>query len=315
MPFEKGDYLQSAVVQGTLYVGGGSDSDCFSEKNNVVMEYRPNTNQWNVLPRCKTQQFAMTVIHNQLVLVGGKDCNKKTRKILGVWKGEQWIHNLYLDMPIGRSHCSAMVYQNWLAVTGGWSEEKRLLDSVVLLDTVNNSQWYNLSHPMPVGSHSMKSALVGHSWYLMGGWTKETDTADCCATDKVYSVSFHALLLDSLLVPGGCIPTTWKEIDGLNCIYSTPLSFGGSLLAIGGSKDDVATASVQALSGRKVRDSLGSSRVLRLLTGHWEEVGVLPDALYNSTSAVLEGDGHRELLVAGGDDGEEFTNKCVIAAL
>lgn len=312
MPFDMGDYFQSAVVQGTLYVGGGSDRS--DQKNDVIMQYRPSTCRWNTLPPCKTQQFALTAIHDQLVIVGGiTGRSQKPKSTLEVCEaGKKWVADKFLKMPTGRSHCSAIVYCDWLAVAGGRSEHKKVLDSVILLDTHANSLWYEVSHPMPVRFHSMKSALVGDSWYLMGGWTCKTGTTNSSVTEKVYGVSFHELLSDALLGEGHAA-ALWEEIHGLNCTFSTPLSFRGSLLAFGG-KDitSTCTASIQILSGREMS---ASRPALQVLTGQWEGVAEIPAALYNCTCAVVGGAHHSVLLVAGGDDGEDFTDRCAIATL
>ena len=69
MPFGMGWYFQSVVVQGTVYVGGGGvgiDSDSYT-----VMGYDTCSGEWTKLPPYRAWGFAMTVIHNQLVLVGG----------------------------------------------------------------------------------------------------------------------------------------------------------------------------------------------------------------------------------------------------
>ena len=66
MPFRMGDYVQSVVVEETVYVGGGHVSG-----NNYVMAYDISTGKWTTLPPYRTYYFAMTAINNQLVLVGG----------------------------------------------------------------------------------------------------------------------------------------------------------------------------------------------------------------------------------------------------
>ena len=68
MPFGI-SYVQSVQVQGTLYVGGQADDD---ENEYIVMAYDISAGKWATLPPYSTHRFAMTVIDNHLVLVGGE---------------------------------------------------------------------------------------------------------------------------------------------------------------------------------------------------------------------------------------------------
>ena len=87
MPYGIGWYIQSVVVQGTVYVGGGQAGDG-SDNSHIVMEYDTSLGEWTKLPPYRAWYFAMTVIHNQLVLVGGyEDCHRS--KVLGVWRADR----------------------------------------------------------------------------------------------------------------------------------------------------------------------------------------------------------------------------------
>jgi len=62
----------------------------------------------------------------------------KAMKLLGVWKvaGKKWTHP-YPEMPRGRAACPAVVYKEWLVVTGGWGDNGSALSSVDVLNTKN----------------------------------------------------------------------------------------------------------------------------------------------------------------------------------
>ena len=71
-----------------MYVGGGGGAgidDC------VVMEYDISLRKWAKLPPYGAQGFAMTVIDNQPVLVGGLG-NGGCTGIIGMWTGKRWAH-------------------------------------------------------------------------------------------------------------------------------------------------------------------------------------------------------------------------------
>ena len=81
MPFGMREYVQSVVVEGTVYVGGGS-----ADKDNdyIVMTYDISTGKWATLPPYRARGFAMTSINNQLVLVGGSEHGHKSKVVGGV---------------------------------------------------------------------------------------------------------------------------------------------------------------------------------------------------------------------------------------
>ena len=130
MPFAMTHSIQSVVVQGRVYVGGGH---AVEEKHGIVMEYNTSSAKWAELPQYQTKFFGMTVINSKLVLVGGLDGGRFS-KVLSVWEADsiEWTHP-YPEMPTARSSCSAVVYKEWLIVAGGVS--RRLASSVEVMNT------------------------------------------------------------------------------------------------------------------------------------------------------------------------------------
>ena len=101
--------LWSVVIQGTVYVGGGVVNH--GSEDNIVMAYDTCSGKWAKLPPYRASTFAMTVIHNQLVLVGGYGEDGNKSKVVGVWRADrkEWTHP-YPEMPTARAWCSAAVY-------------------------------------------------------------------------------------------------------------------------------------------------------------------------------------------------------------
>jgi N-acetylneuraminic acid mutarotase len=277
LPFGMECNVQSVVVQGRVYVGGWAGI----ADNYTVMEYDTSSGEWTVLPSYRTRDFAMTVINNQLVLVGGYEHGPYS-KVLGVWRAEskEWTHP-YPEMPTARSLCSAVVYTEWLAVAGGWGGGGRLSSVEVL--NINSKQWY-AGPPTPTPWSSMKTAIVGDTCYYMGGFTGES----CVPTAEVYSVSLPALVSQLHSQDSrerGKQHQIWKEISGLQTTRSTPLSISGSLLAVGGEdKDGHAVTTIHLYQPD---------------TEEWVKVGDLPTPRYDCTCAMIT---DREMLVTGGRD-------------
>ena len=168
MPFEMSSYIQSVTIQDTVYVGGGFVG--WKRPNNcIVMAYntRSCTCKWHQLPPYTADSFAMVVINNQLVLVGGFESFYHSTNLLGMWDTgtQQWTRP-YAAMPTAHSYPSAVVYKQWLIVAGGQIGHLRL-STVEVLDVASN-QWYS-APSTPTPWESMKSTILGDMWYLMGG--------------------------------------------------------------------------------------------------------------------------------------------------
>ena len=228
MPFVMSGPVQSVVVQGTLYVGGGYNNNSSLEK--LVMKYDIQSGEWATLPQYRASLFAMAVIKNQLVLVGGSS-NYVSSKVLGVWRvdGKDWTHP-YPDMPTARYGCSAAVHAEWLVVAGSYTAGG-VLPSVEVLNT-DAKQWYT-GPPLPTAAFELRTAIVGDILYCMGGYKSLVEK-----NDKLFSVSIPALLHHITTTSNrGTEGQIWKETEQ-HLTYSASLSIGGSLLTVGGSNKD-----------------------------------------------------------------------------
>ena len=286
MPFEMCNTVQAVVMQGMVYVGGGYTG---YDNKNKVMVYDIHSGEWAILPPYKTGFFGMTVIDNQLVLVGGKEVGGAYSKVLGAWKAasKEWVHP-YPDMPTARHSCSVVTYKEWLVVAGGSSEKWGILTSVEVMNT-SNKHW-STAPPLPVGWSEMKVAIVGDMCYFMSGFISGT-------TKKVFSVSLQALLNPKSSSERD--RQIWKEISELDAIRSTPLSISGSLLALGGVKDGKDLTTIQLYQPE---------------TGKWLKVGDLPHPRSLCNSVMIN---DREMMVVGGyeHEGLNETNRTDIALI
>ncbi len=292
MPCKMGVSIQSVVIQGNLYAGGGRTNllSTYCLTDYVVMEYALGSKEWATLPQYRSCYFAMTAINNQLVLIGGREDKGTYSKMLGVWDTDTktWTHP-YPDMPTARSRCSAVVYDNWLVVAGGLVD-KHL--SCVEVMNINGRQWYT-GPPTPAPWSNMKTALVGDVAYFMGGNNSETDFK---STYCLYITTLISYI--SSESANGTVSQIWKEIPGLWVKKSTPLSINGSLLAVG---------------GRYHGNGVTSIHLYQPKTGEWVKAGNLPLPCYNCTCALIK-DG--EILVAGGKSNLlQFLKKVYLASI
>ena len=289
MPFKMSDYAQSVQIQGTLYVGGG-DAGYGSDSNYVVMTYDIRAGKWATLPPYKARGFAMTVINNHLLLVGGMGHGGRSKE-LGVWRADskKWTHP-YPDMTTPRDTSSAVTYKQWLVVAGGYGAGASKLSSVEVMDT-DTKQWYT-GPPTPIAWSSMKTAVVDDVCYLMGGYIGY-NSADHF---KVYSVSLPALVSQLNSDSSAKDTQIWKEIPQLPVMYATPLSISGSLLAVGGND--------------KHHKAVSAIHLYQPDAGQWMKVSDMPTQRYLCTCIMTT---DQELLVAGGYHKEDRLARVDIA--
>jgi N-acetylneuraminic acid mutarotase len=266
MPLAMTD-VQSVVVNGKLYVGGGNDK---------VMEYDTSFGTWTKLPHYEQKHFAMTGVNNQLVVVGGRRDDTPSKKV-GVWRTDRkvWTHP-YPEMPTARFFCAAVSQNGWLVVMGGKRTRTAHLTAVEILNTATN-EWF-AGPPLPVPVSQMKISCDGNMCYLMGGFANNHES------NVVYGTSIKAL---TLYIKSQRKPEMWLEIPGTQLFWSTPLAVNGSLFAVGGSHKG------------KGQDSKSTTAVhlYQPASGGWVKVGDLPFPRHNCTCAVTQ---HGELFVAGG---------------
>ena len=276
MPFKMRSYIQSVLIQDTLYVGGG-ETGLDSDNNYVVMTYDITEGKWATLPPYRASHFAMTVINNNLLLVGGFQHGGYS-KVLGVWRADskKWTHP-YPDMTTPRYLCSAVTYKQWLVVVGGWRSGNSV--STVEVMNTDTKQWYT-GPPTPIAWSSMKTAVVGDMCYFMGGSNSSAE---------VYSVSLPALV--SQLNPDSSAKDTqiWKESSQLPVKYAAPLSISGSLLAVGGQDKD--------------RKAVSAIHLYQPDAGQWVKVSDMPTERYDCTCIMTT---DQKLLVAGGCHKEDW---------
>lgn len=278
-------YVQSVVIQGTVYVGGGHIGRGAVDKH-IIMEYSSHSGKWGKLPPYRTCDFAMTAVKNRLVLVGGEVQDRKSKK-LGVWQPDsnEWTHP-YPDMPTARSDSSAVHYKEWLIVAGGISSDFGVALSSIEVLNIDNKQWYS-GPPTPTSWAYMRAVTVGDSCYFVGGSTGKIGPLSGISSEKAYSVSLPALVgqLNSRNTRDRdrqIRKEMWRKIHGLQIGCSTPLSLSGSLLVAGGRKDKEAVTAIHHYQPD---------------TGLWERVGDLPTPRYDCICTMVT---DREMLVAGG---------------
>ena len=266
-------FLHSVVAQGKVYVGGGTTD---KEDDHTVMVYEQGVG-WRTLPRYRYQQFAMTVLQDQLTLVGGLESStdKRTNQI-AVWDTQRWTYP-YPPMPTPRSQSAVATYMKWLVVAGGDVNEISIT-TVEIMDATDK-QWFTAT-PLPVGCRCMTSAIVAEECYFFGGFTGQLMTGK--PNKQVFHVSIPAITSQAAS-QSAITPVQWHTLPDTPLACSAALALHGSLLAVGGR--------------HRPRDSSSAIHLYQPETGQWVKVDNLPTARDSCSCTQLPSG---EILVAGG---------------
>ncbi len=222
-------YPQVVIYKEKLYIGGGEASS--DRERQIVVVYDPKQDSYDTLPPYSYQCFAVAVVNDQLVLVGGwdKQTNSSTDKLV-VWneRSKNWSHSLP-PMTTGCFAPSVATHKNrWLVVMGGFSIGiTHVLSRVEVLDTTTSlpRQWY-CAASLPQPCAQAPPAIIGNMCYLLGGYTKGR-----VPSKKVFSVCLEDLVSQA---DTHSMPSPWQSLSDTPLTRSTALAFKGALLAIGG---------------------------------------------------------------------------------
>ena len=282
----------AVLYNGAIYVGGGvcdddddddyddDDDDDDDDGNDMckINIYHPDTNKWDDPIDTPHQLFAMTVLVDKLIIVGGGviELRKVTNKLLAL-HGGQWEE--YSQMPTARAAASVVSHQSMMIVMGGKDSDDHILSTVELLD-ITTGQWFKCNDcPRPL--FSMQSVIIGDMLYTMGGGNTNGDDDESKA---VYAVPLHALSNHQL---------EWQQLADTPWGASAAVSVNNKyLLAVGGATEHDA---VCVLNAKKAD--------LVITSTSWESIGTLPK-VHRATSAVSLGN---QIIVIGGTD-EEYGN-------
>ena len=178
-------------------------------------------------------------------------------------------------MPTSRYSPSAVSYQKWLVVAGGYSDVTNCFDKVEFLDT-HSRQWYE-GPSLPSACSEMSSVINGNMLYLSRGYSsKEVPNKhvfSVCLDElisQIPSQSAGATLLSTL--------SPWQTLTDTPLASSTVLVLKGALVAVGGSRSSA------------IHLYHPSSR-------SWVKVGDLPTKRWTCACVVLPSG---EIFVAGG---------------
>ncbi len=275
----------AVVLNGKVYIGGG-----FADRGHqyIIQVCTPESDGWSRLPECPVKWFAMAVVNQQLVLVGGYSRYGRYQSTILVWDStsQRWT-TPYPNMLAARYSPTAVGYQQFLVVAGGY--DGSYLTTVEVLN-MSTKRWSTASS-LPIGCSWLTPAVVGDTLYLLRGYTGRSSL-----NKQMFSISLPALISHAVSTPRAP-PPTWKATD-TEPNYSTAVSLYDSLLAVGGKDDQNRRSSAIHLYNPQTRQ--------------WTKVGDVPVALSECSCTVLPSG---ELIVLGGFGEGGYSTKLYIATV
>lgn len=288
MRFKLTSYPQVVVMEGKVYFRGPhllpymySDSESDTDHRTVLV-YGPQSDAWSRLPPYSFSWFAMTVLNNQLVVVGGQALSREKTDLLGRWDAnlQTWTHPFPPMLKASNSPMVVTYKDKWLVVAGGF-EGRRHISVVQILD-ISSRQWFYGS-PLPAPISHVSTATIGNMFYLVGGYKTKGGNV-VAPNDEVLCVCLPDLILQAVTQDVSSDPSScsalWQSLPNANP-YSTAIALNETLLAIGG-----------------VDSSTSDILLYQHSTKEWIKVGELPIGRSQCACTVLP---TGEIFVAGGD--------------
>ena len=211
---------QAVVLNNKVYVGGGLTGDVTAAAN--VYTYDLTTDTWETL-QSPTRFSALTTYHNKLLLAGGEETStgQTTNQLWVFEEGEQTWTQPLPPMPVRRWRASAVSYQDYLIVAGGYN-----LNTVEVFD---GHQWVT-ADLLPKRCYFMKSTSHDGHYYLMGGYDQGTSVFYTSLQSLVEKATQHPPTSPSNTDQ----PSVWKTLTDTPHQHSSTTILGRALVAVGG---------------------------------------------------------------------------------
>ncbi|XP_065907059.1 uncharacterized protein [Dysidea avara] len=265
----------AVLYNNAVYVGGGhTESDLIDPFQ--VFVYHPDTNKWDIPIKTSTKYFALVVLMNKLLILGGSGGVYviPNNKVL-VLDESQWKD--YTEIPTKRLNVSVASYKTMMIVMGGLCTAIVLSTTEVFDDTTG--QWFTCND-LPYPHRLQQTVILEDTLYVLNGYTQDGPSNDV-----------YAAPLDNL---SSCHQLDWKCLTDTPWRYSAAAATGLDnkyLLVVGGDSTSDTVCVWKTTKGVMVASS------------SWESVGCLP-VVSKCPSTICYGN---QLIVIGGFEDDENT--------
>ena len=266
------DHPKAVAIGDRIYMGGGYAPQ---KQAAIVSEMALQLGKWNEIKNCPMKYFGMTVVKDELFVVGGvSNSGKKKGDVYTLdMTSKEWKLFPSAPMKERRSMLSVVTYADkWLIAIGGENSSGSPLDSIERLNTEDSEdqRHWTLSPKLPTKCALLSSAVVGNKLFVFV--TKATTATSMeVPSNRVYCAPLDVLVYSD---ENYDIDKFWQEIADVPSKASTPLSYNGSLFALGGFETkSTATSCVYKLEYHPTADGRSPQAV-------WKKIDNLPHPLY-----------------------------------
>ena len=265
-----------------MYRGAAASHDnmaYFNPRDSTALySYKSQQQQWWRLPDCPNMNSALVMAEGRLTTVGGEEYLQPTNSLAsltGEDEDSKWVE-LFPRMPTARYYLAAVCKGRNVIAAGGWGDG----GSVSTVEILNTElrQWSSaasLPHPMIWASIAVCEDLL----YLLGGYNQNGIRTLSVLTSSITDLLHQQQETTNQLA-------VWRRAADAPYYWSTAVSVGGRLLAIGGEDEHGKTTSAIV-----VYDPTSDS---------WQDMGHMATPRFRTLVAVLP---CSQLIVAGGDGG------------
>lgn len=273
------DHPKAVAIGDHIYMGGGYAPQ---KQATTVLEMELQSGKWNEIKNCPMKYFGMTIVKDKLFVVGG--ISNSGMKMGDVYTldmtSKEWKLFPCARMKERRSTLSVVTYANkWLIAIGGDNSNGSPLDSIERLNTEDpeDQRHWTLSPKLPTKCAQLSSAVVGNRLFVFV--TKATTATSMeVPSNRVYCAPLEVLVYSD---ENYDINKFWQEITNVPSKASTPLSYNGSLLALGGFEtESTTTSSIYKLEYHPTTDGRNPQTV-------WKKIDNLPNPLYHCAATKI----------------------------
>ena len=268
----------AVLLGGSVFVGGGVEG---ASIDNYKLSYRLDvynltTNQWssaNIITPYSA--FAMTVLDDKLIIVGGATKNDKVVKKVLILSTGQWKD--YSEMPTARCNATAVGCHSMLIVVGGqikvegkWTR----LSTTELLDTTNGC-WYTCNN-LPSPHQQMKAVIMNDKLYLLSGADEDLKPSPQVFVASLDNLSTHLM--------------NWQSAPNTPWCRSAPVVLYNQFLLTVGGKQQSRTSEVNVFNSS---------------TGQWKHLTNIPAA---RGSPAVVGVANNIIVIGGVTSDDKYSN-------
>ncbi len=268
---------KAVTIDDHIYMGGGYAS----EHAATVLEMELQSGKWNEIKNCPMKYFGMTVVKNELYVVGGiSTSGSRTGDVYTLdMTSKEWSVFPCAPMKEKRSTMSVVTYADkWLFAIGGETSSGSPLDSIERLNTEDpeDQRRWILCPKLPSKCAQLSSTVVGNNLFVF------VTKAIIASSMEVPSNRVYCGRLDVLVYSDESYRDfSWQEISGVPSKSSTPLSYDGSLLALGGFESECApTSCIYKLEYHPTAEGKSPQTV-------WKKIDNLPHPLYQCAATKI----------------------------